>query len=317
MRKIVIYHNYPESLLDKLRQKYKNEFEFLVCRNRKEMEQEIENAEIYMGFKCDKDIINKGKNLKWVQLLRAGADAVPLEELKDRGIILTSGRGIHKIHMAEYAIASMIMLARSWHLMFRNQMEGKWDRSPFQYEINGETLGIIGIGSIGSEIAKRAKTVGMKGIGIRKKQEKVEYVDCLYTPCEMEEVFRQSDYIINLLPATEETKELIDAHYFDLLKENACFINIGRGSTVNEEDLIKALDAGKLRGAVLDVFKDEPLPKDSSLWSLPNVVLTPHICGESHGKYEEKALEVIEQNIEAYMQDKSKMKNKIDLDKGY
>jgi D-2-hydroxyacid dehydrogenase (NADP+) len=304
--KVVIYHDYPESLVNQLREKYTS-FEFVVARNRKEMEKEIADAEILMSFKCDINILDLGKNLKWIQLLRAGADGVPFEEIKRRGIILTNGRGVHKIHMAEYAIASMIMLARNWASMFHNQVEGKWDRSPAQYEINGATVGILGLGSIGSEIAKRAKAFGMKVIGTRKKQEPVEYVDELYRPDQMNEIFKKSDYIINLLPSTEETRAMINADYFNLL----------RGSTVNEEDMIKALESGKIRGAVLDVFEKEPLAKDSPLWKLKNVILTPHICGESHGKYEEKALEVIEHNLKAYKENIADMINIVDPDKGY
>ncbi len=317
MSKIVIYHNYPENLIDKLRKICKDKFEFVVCRNRSQMEQEIENAEVYIGFKCDMNIINRGKNLKWIQLLSAGVELVPFEEIKNRGIILTNGKGIHKIHMAEYAIASLIMCARSWHRMILNQAEGKWERSIPQYEIYGTTLGILGLGSIGSEIAKKASFFGMKVLATKNKNEAVEYVNQLYPPDQIEEIFKKSDYIINLLPATELTKGFINEKYFNILKEGACFINIGRGKTVNQLDLIKALESGKIRTAVLDVFENEPLPKESPLWTLSNVILTPHICGDSYGKYEEKALEIIQINMEAYIQDKSKMKNIVDFKMGY
>ena len=220
-------------------------------------------------------------------MLRVGLDGVPLTEIFKRGIILTNAHGIHKNMMAEYAIAAMINLSRNWHLVFKNQLKARWDRSVPQGEINGAIVGILGLGSIGKEIAKRAKFFGMKVLGTKSNPQPVADVDEVYGSEQMAEVFKQSDYIINLLPLTTETRGLIGQKYFKLMKPTASFINIGRGATVNEADLIKALKEKQFYTAVLDVFEEEPLPSDHPLWKLENVILTPHFSGSS-SKYLDK-----------------------------
>ena len=210
-------------------------------------------------------MIDMAPLLKWVQSIRAGIDDLPLEKMKDMGIILTSGKGIHRVHMAEYAIAAMIMMARNFPAIIRNRQQKKWDRSPAQDQIEGATVGILGLGAIGREIAKKANLMGMKVIGTKQTAEKIQYVDRVYTSLEMEEIFRQSEYVINLLPHTPETEKIVDRRYFDLMKKTSCFINMGRGKTVNEEDLVEALETGRLRAFFSDVFYTEHLPEVSPL----------------------------------------------------
>lgn len=144
----------------------------------------------------------------------------------------------------------------------------------------------------------------------------MEYVEKVYSPDEMDEVFKASDYIINLMPSTPETHKAIDKRYFELMKKSACFINIGRGTTVNEEDLIEALKNKKFRAMVTDVYYEEPLPEDSPLWDLENVIMTPHVCGKSP-KYLERAIDIIEHNMEVFVTGKGTMTNLVDPDRGY
>ena len=218
--------------------------------------------------------------------------------------------------MAEFAIASMINLARSFHIMFRNQMHRRWDRSVPQGEINGSVLGIIGLGDIGREIAKKASSLGMRVIGVKRSPEPLEFVEEVYGQQEMAEVFKKSDYVINLLPYTTATEKMIDKNCLELMKDSACFINMGRGKTVNEPDLIGALRNGKIRAMLSDVYFEEPLPVDSPLWDLENVILTPHICGKSP-KYMERAMKIIEHNLDVYLRRKGKMVNVVDAELGY
>ena len=159
----------------------------------------------------------------------------------------------------------MIMLARNIHTMLQNKYEGKWDRKINQGEINGSTLGILGLGSIGMEIAKKAKLMGMHVIGVKGSISDVEYVDKIYLPDDMAQVFKTSDYIINLLPSIQNTFKIIDKRYFGIMKQDACFINMGRGNTVNEDDMIQALKDGKIRALASDVFL-LTIPEDSPLW---------------------------------------------------
>ena len=314
MKNVLIYHRVDEKHLNYLREKYPG-YNFYGCTHKEDMEKYIGETDALISFKCDKEMLSKANRLKWIQSLAAGVDIFPLDEIKKRGIILTNGRGIHKIHMSEYAIGVLIMLARNFHLMFRNQSKKDWNKKVHQGEIYNATLGIIGLGSIGSEIAKRANALGMHVIGVKGKVTPVPFVEKVYSENEMGEVFKQSDYIINLLPGTKNTMNIIDKKYFDMMKEGACFINMGRGSTVNEEDFIEALKSGKIRAAVSDVFHQEPLPESSPLWDMENLIITPHICGESD-KYFDRALEIIEPNLLAF-EGKGEFVNVVDLDRGY
>jgi len=289
-----------------------------LCTDRALFAEQLRDTEILVTFlhPITAEMIDDAPGLRWIQALTAGVDMLPLDTLRKRGIIITSGRGIHKIFMAEYAIAAMVNLARNFHLMFRNQMEGRWDRSVPQGEIYGSTLGILGLGSIGREIAKRASCFGMRVIGAKRTPQPVECVEHVYGFGEMKEIFRQSDYVINLLPDTAETREVVDKGCFDLMKETACFINMGRGATVKEADLVEALQKGAIRGLVSDVFTVEPLPEDSPLWTLDNAILTPHICGVSL-KYVERGMDIILRNMEVYLTGSGTMESVVDLARGY
>ena len=314
MANVLIYHKISEDHLEHLKERFPD-FNFFACTNKDEMEKHIENADVLVSFRCTDKMLNRANKLKWVQALSAGVDSFPLDEIKKRGIILTNGKGIHKIHMSEYAIGAMIMLARSFHLMYRNQMNNKWDKKIQNGEIYGSTLGILGLGSIGKEIAKKAEFMGMRIIGVKGNPSFTEHVEKVYSSDDMAEVFKLSDYIINLLPSTAQTDKVIDNKYFSVMKPGACFINMGRGRTVNEEDFIEALKSGKIRAAVSDVFYTEPLPEDSALWDLENIFITPHICGESD-KYFDRALEIIDNNLMAFKGEGDYI-NLVNIDKGY
>jgi phosphoglycerate dehydrogenase-like enzyme len=200
--------------------------------------------------------------------------------------------------------------------MFKNQLKGKWDRSIHQDEINGSTVGILGLGSIGQEVARKASVLGMRVIGVKNVPVALEGVEQVYGPDDMGEVFKHSDYIINLLPESPKTMGLIDQSYFSLMKKSACFINLGRGTTVNQTDLLEALQNKTIRALVSDVYETEPLPGDHPLWQLDNVILTPHIAGVSP-KYLQRALDIVEHNLRVYVGRDGEMMNVVDFVRGY
>ncbi|MCC5910381.1 MAG: D-2-hydroxyacid dehydrogenase [Clostridiaceae bacterium] len=319
MKKITIFmvplYDVPEAFKQYLKENYAD-YEVFISNDREEILPQLTDTEILFTFKLDEEMLQMAKNLKWVHSFSAGVDTMPLQEMKNRGIMLNNVKGMHKGHMSEYAIAAMINLARNWHIMFRNQIKGVWDRTVPQGEIYGATVGILGLGQIGCEIAKKASLLGMRVIGADASAQPKEFVEKVYTADGIHEVFKQSDYVINLLPSTPSTKQMIDKDYFDLMKEMACFIHIGRGITVNEQDLIEALQTKRIRGMVSDVYLMEPLPADSPLWQLENVMMSPHICGDST-KYAEKAVEIIKHNLKVYMTQTGEMINLVDLDRGY
>jgi phosphoglycerate dehydrogenase-like enzyme len=316
MRHALINFELPDPYFHRLQQNYP-QLDWVRCTDYEKMPALLKETEILLTFfQCDRKMIDAAPQLKWIQAVSAGVDYMPLDEIRRRGIVLTNGRGIHKIHMAEYAVAAMINLARGFHLLFRNQLEKKWERSVPQEEIYGATVGIIGLGAIGAEIAKKAAFMGMRVIGVKRTPGPVDHVDEVHAPDDMAAVFRGSDYIINLLPCTQETEKLIDRRFFDQMKPTACFINIGRGRTVNEDDLIEALRNKKIRAMVSDVYYTEPLPPESPLWDLDNVILTPHVCGVSP-QYMARAMEIVVHNLNVYLSGQGEMINLVDMQAGY
>jgi phosphoglycerate dehydrogenase-like enzyme len=317
MRKCVIYFEFPEKYISQL-EKIANHYEFISCTDKSELIKHLPEMEILVIFvaKFEAEFLGLAPNLKWIQAITAGVDNLPLKEINDRRIILTNARGIHKIQMAEFTIAAMINFARNFHLMHRNQIKGVWDRSVPQAEIYGKVVGIIGLGSIGEEIARKASFFGMRVLGVRKNPQAMKYVDQVYGIEEMDAVFKESDYIINLLPLTAGTQKIINKDYFSAMKKTACFINIGRGPTVNQADLVDALKSNQIGGLVADVYEDEPLPEDSPLWKLENVMLAPHIAGVSPN-YMKRAMDVIRHNLKVYVSQSGEMMNVIDCNSGY
>jgi len=317
MTTLTVYFRPPEEFLTDL-SNISDKIEIIVCTDQKELKPHLSRTEILVTLfdPPDAETIRLAPHLKWIQALTAGVDFFPLEEIRQQGIMLTCGRGIHKIYIAEYAIAAMINLARNLHLMFRKQLQGKWDRSITQDEIHGKTAGIIGLGSIGREIARKASMLGMRVIGVKNTPVPLDGVDQVYGPEEMCEVFKESDYLINLLPATPETRGLIDKTYFNVMQKSACFINLGRGVTVKQADLIDALRTKTIRAAVCDVYEEEPLPAGSPLWQMENVILTPHVAGVSP-QYLQRAMEIIRHNLDVYFSGAGQMINLVDLSRGY
>ncbi len=316
MTRSLISFELPDPYFHQLQQNYP-QLDWVRCTDSEKLPALLKEAEILFSFlECDRKMLDAAPHLKWIQAISAGVDYMALDEIERRGIVLTNGRGIHKIHMAEYAVAAMINLARSFHLLFHNQLQKKWERSVPQEEIHGATVGIIGLGAVGAEIAKKAAFMGMRVIGVKRTHGPVDHVEKIHAPDDMAAVFRRSDYIINLLPYTQETEKLIDRRFFDQMKPTACFINIGRGRTVNEDDLIEALRNKKIRAMVSDVYYTEPLPPESPLWDLDNVILTPHICGVSP-QYMARAMQIIAHNLNVYLSGQGEMINLVDTQAGY
>ncbi|MGA7146571.1 MAG: D-2-hydroxyacid dehydrogenase [Desulfobacterales bacterium] len=316
MTRALINFELPDPYFHQLQQNYP-QLDWVRCTDSEKLLALLNETEILLPFlQCDRKMIDAAPQLRWIQAITAGVDFMDLDEIRRRGIILTNGRGIHKIHMAEYAVGAMINLARGFHLMLRNQLQKKWERSVPQEEIHGATVGIIGLGAIGAEIAKKAAFMGMHVIGVKRTLGPVDHVEEVHAPDDMAAVFRRSDYIINLLPYTPETEKRIDRRFFDQMKPTACFINIGRGPTVNEDDLIEALRNKKIRAMVSDVYYTEPLPPESPLWDLDNVILTPHISGVSP-QYMARAIQIIAHNLDVYLSGRGEMINLVDTQTGY
>lgn len=279
---------------------------------------EMEETEVLItyGRELTPALLDQFPRLKWIQVLTAGLDRLPIQALEERGILLTNVRGLHGIQMAEYTMAMILNLVRRTYQFYDLQKEKRWDNTVRIDEAYGKTLGILGLGAIGEAIAQRAKAFGLRVIGLRKTPGPCPpCVDQLLTSGQEKELYAQSDFLVVLLPLTEETRHFINGEAFNQMKEGAFLINIARGPIVDEQALLEAVRQGKIAGAVLDVFDEEPLPPDHPFWTEKNIIITPHIAGRSP-RYMERAMDIFVENLKAYP-DLSRMKNVIDYKRGY
>lgn len=220
------------------------------------------------------------RGLRWFHTFSAGVDSPAFQALIDRGTILTNSSGASAPAIAQYVLAMMLYRTKrigEW----RAQQAGREWRQLRTGELTGQTVGIIGTGAIGAEVARLAQAFGMRVMGARRSSKKTRYVDQQVPPERLGELLAASDFVVLACPLTKETEGLIDERELRTMKPSATLINIARGKVVREAALVRALKEAWIAGACLDVFEREPLPEDSELWSLPNVVVTPHNSGFS------------------------------------
>ena len=216
------------------------------------------------------------KNLKFIQLTSAGLDRVPVKRIKEKGTDLFNARGVYSIPMAEYALSGVLGLYKNLSFFNSNQKKHIWEKDRNIVELNGKTVTIIGCGSVGTECAKRFKAFETNVIGVDIFNNGNPYFDEFYLLSDIGIALNKADIVVLTLPLTDETKGMFNEELFSEFKNNSILVNIARGSIVNECDLINALEKGKLGGAVLDVVEEEPLPENSPLWDMKNVIITPH-----------------------------------------
>ena len=243
---------------------------------------DIEAAFCMPRFLNDYDVHNM-KNLKFIQFLMAGYDTVDVQKLKESHIKFANARDIFSTSIAEDVFTKIFYFNRHVKYYIESMENKTWEPIRREPELTGSVIGILGVGSIGKEIAKRMIPFGVKKIiGYRSHQKPEQYFDEIYTQKSgLKEVMSQADYIIVALPLTEKTHFIINKETLSYMKSEALFINVGRGKLVNQADLIDALENKQIRGAALDVTDPEPLPKDSPLWTMENVFITPHNASSS------------------------------------
>jgi len=278
----------------------------------------LKTAEIIItspvGFDLD---LTKAKELKWLHSSSAGVTDLA-RQLKNSSVILTNSSGVHPIPIAEHVFGLILMFSRRLYKAYRFQIEKKeWLRDTETLdgvELAGQTLGIVGYGRIGERIAKLAKGFDMKVIALEHNS-KIENPNVDKVSKNIEEILKNADFIVNCLPLTTETFGYFDRNKFKQMKKSAFFVNIGRGKTVVEKDLISALKNKTIAAAGLDVFEEEPLPKNSPLWKLGNVIISPHFSGWTP-KYTDRVIEIFCENLKAFQQNRP-MPNLVDKIKGY
>jgi D-2-hydroxyacid dehydrogenase (NADP+) len=282
----------------------------------------IEGADILVAGRFSRQMFLAAKRLKWIQVNYAGVESFLYPEVVNSNVVLTNAGGVNAIPVAEHAIGLMFCLSRKLHLFMRNQVERKWKTSdiellPQMNELAGKTLGIVGVGKIGSEIAKRAKCIGMTVIAARRSLSATvpDYVDKLVSPENLKELLTESDFVILQLPLTADTDGIIGEKELRNMKPTAFLINTGRGKVIQEDKLIQALSEGWIAGAALDTFEREPLPRNSPLWDMQNVIVTPHVAGLTP-YYLDRLVELFCENLNRFI-NREELINVVDKTRGY
>lgn len=252
-------------------------------------------------YKMPVEYCKKSKKLKMIYSFSAGVDALLNSEISKLPIQLTNAKGVMARTMAVTTMGYIISFLRHFPEMHYAQQRHEWshkfDGPPMEPE--GKTLVIVGAGAIGSEVARLASFMGMKVIGVKRKVCNLPNYDVIYPNSEMKKAMSQGDFVLLLTPLSDETYHLIDMDKLSAMKRGAYFINISRGKVVDEADLITALQTGIIKGAALDCFETEPLPEDSPLWDMKNVIITPHFSAPSE-KFMDRAVDVFCENIKRF-----------------
>ncbi|MBW1709542.1 MAG: D-2-hydroxyacid dehydrogenase [Deltaproteobacteria bacterium] len=236
-------------------------------------------------------------NIRWAQQTGAGANwLLDAPEVVQSDMILTNASGVHAIPIAEHILALMLTLSRGIQHSILRQAGHKWERRGRITELDGATLGLIGVGKIGEKTAEKAKGLNMRVLGMRRAS---PHIDKMYGPDGLKDLLEESDWVVITAALTAETMGMIGEEQFKAMKESAFIINIGRGPIIQEKAMIKALQKGWIAGAGLDVFEQEPLPEDSPLWDMKNVVITPHYAGATP-HYVDRLIEIFTENLKRY-----------------
>lgn len=274
------------------------------CHSRQEAIEVLPKAEIIItiggvDMLFDEEMLEVCGNLRLLLSLSAGIEKLPLQALHSRGIAVCNTKGAHGVTISEYVLGGMLAVSHRYPPFIRNQGNSLWQPVFKGEDIEGQTLCIIGAGSIGKEIGKRAKAFEMEVIGLKRNPGPMKYFDQVWGIERLQEALGLADYAVLVTPLTQETRHLMGAEEFRIMKDTAVFINVSRGDTVDEEALVLALQGKQIAGAILDVFHIEPLPADSPLWKMENVLVTPHNAGLSDNS-ESKMLQLICDNIIRY-----------------
>ncbi len=250
------------------------------------------------------DLLKQAVNLKWIQILGTGVNYILGRPSLRKDVIITSCRGIHGPQMSEMALLFMLALNRNFPQMVRNQDQQRWERWPGKLLLN-KKVGILGIGVIGEEIARKCKAFGMTVYAMDIVKRELPFVDFFSGPEDLPRVAGQIDFLILVAPSTPETEGIVGATVLGRMKPTSFLINLARGELVDETELMEALEAGKIAGAALDALATEPLPKDHPLWTMKNVIITPHIGGTSD-VYREQVMPIVEENLRRFIKGERK-----------
>jgi phosphoglycerate dehydrogenase-like enzyme len=324
---IVVHHrfelwNVPSWFSERLSQ----EFPQLQIAHRKSyegIEEDVRDAEVIFTISLRPEQFAVAQHLRWIHAPSAAVHQVLFAELVKSNVVVTNSREVHGPVVAEHVLALIFALAKKIPQAAAFQQkriwgqEAIWKEGLHPQEIAGATLGLIGVGSIGRRVAQMASVLGMRVVAVREHVEKgkPEGIDSVFPPSALDEVLKQSDYVVLAAPLVAATDRLINANRLAAMKSSAYLINVGRGAQVDEAALAQALRTGQIAGAALDVFEREPLPTESPLWGVQNLLITPHTAGLTE-KLWHRHYELFSDNLRRYMAHEA-LRYVVDKDKGY
>lgn len=283
---------------------------------------ELPDTDIFVGYSLRPAQLVLARKLKWLHSTAAGVAQLMYPELRDSGIAVTNPSGIFSVPMAEHTMGLLVALARNFPDSVRHQdrahwgQQDLWDLPQRLTELNGQLLLIVGYGSIGREIARRARAFDIRVWGVtRSGTGDLTHTERIVAAAQLDAVLPEADYVVVAAPETPATTHLMNAARIGRMKRGARLINVGRGSLVNETALVRALESGALGGAAVDVTSIEPLPPDSPLWKAPNLFITPHTSAISDRLWVRQA-EILVQLLERWF-DGRELFNRVDFTRGY
>ena len=290
-----VHRDFPQIEVDQ-RNSYKN------------VEEHIRDAEIFFGWSLRGEQVAAAKKLRWIHSTAAAVHQLMSPELRASNVNVTNASSVHGPVVAEHAIAMMFALAKRLHVAVRAQQQRIWAQEQISFgeprptELAGSTLGLIGYGAIGRPIAESAKALGMRVLVVRQHPQERGGNDGItfFDPGGLDEVIAQSEFLILAAPTTKKTQRLINGERFARMKPNAYLVNVSRGALIDEAALLDTLRSHRIGGAALDVFDHEPLPADSPLWALDNLLITPHTAATSD-KMWERHYALIKENLRRYL----------------
>lgn len=247
-----------------------------------------------------KNDIRRFSALRFIQATSAGLDRLPMPYIQEHGIALCNARGVYSAPMAEWALSGVLSLYKHLDSFLENQKSRLWEKDRTVRELSGDTVCIVGCGSVGTECAKCFKAFNTTVLAADIQKPQSAFYDVYYPMDKLPKAVAQADVVVLTLPLTEQTRGLFNASVFSCFKKGAVLVNIARGAVVNETDLVAALESGALGGAVLDVFEIEPLPENSPLWSMDTVLITPHNSFVSP-KNSDRLFHLIFENLKKYI----------------
>jgi phosphoglycerate dehydrogenase-like enzyme len=296
-----LYNHDSAELADEIRTR-RPDIELDVAPSYTETVERVGDADVMITLDMDERIMEQARSLAWIQSTASGVDIYDLDPLRGHDVALTNAAGVSANPIAEQVVGSIIAFERRLHEAF-DQRERREFRRLEGRELHGKTIGIVGVGAIGSRVAELAQAFDMRVLGTKATPETGhEHVDELRGPDATQWLAGRADYLLVSCPLTDETRNLVGDQEFASMSADTVLVNVARGPIVDQQALRYALQKGRIRGAILDVFEEEPLPPDSGLWSYSNVIITPHMAG-STPRYFERVADLFVTNWDRFLDD--------------